>query len=189
LGASTNMWSLLGSSRRYLGEGHTHLLSLLFCITPPPPFLSSLKPNSDDGMDQSSKMRAPQWVWDQVEHLITQPPRSAVIPVPWGVLEYTSRKTSRKMSRKTGEEIKYNTSRSLKSVNSACHLWEKMLQFPGHIYRDRDNNVIGASHFSPTDKILDIVISALGNKGMRRSLVTERRPPVALIYSHVAFNQ
>jgi hypothetical protein len=60
-----------------------------------------------------------------------------------------------------------------------------MLQFPGHMYRDRDNNVIGASHLSPTDS----VIATLGNKGMRRRLGTESRPPVALRYSHVAFNQ
>jgi hypothetical protein len=73
---------------------------------------------------------------------ITQPPRSAVIPLLWGVLEYTL-KTYRKM----GEGIKYNTARSLQSAASAYHLWEKMLQFPGHMYRDRDNNVIGASNF------------------------------------------
>jgi hypothetical protein len=60
-----------------------------------------------------------------------------------------------------------------------------MIQFPGHTYRDRDNNVIGASHLSPTYS----VISTLGNKGTRRLLGTESRPPVALRYSHVAFNQ
>jgi hypothetical protein len=53
------------------------------------------------------------------------------------------------------------------------------------MYRDRDNNVIGASHLSPTDS----VIATLGNKGMRRRLGTESRPPVALRYSNVAFNQ
>jgi hypothetical protein len=53
------------------------------------------------------------------------------------------------------------------------------------MYRNRDNNVIGASHLSPTDR----VIATLGKKGMRRHLGTESRPPVALIYSHVAFNQ
>jgi hypothetical protein len=53
------------------------------------------------------------------------------------------------------------------------------------MYRDRDNNVIGASHFSPTYS----VIATLGNKGMRRRLGAESRPPVALRYSHVAFNQ
>jgi hypothetical protein len=111
---------------------------------------------------------------------ITQPPRSAVIPLLWGVLEYTLQ-----TPQKTGEKIKYNTSRSLQSAASAYHLWEKMLQFPGHMYRDRDNNVIGASHFSPTDS----VIATLGNKGMSRRLGTESRPPVALRYSHVAFNQ
>jgi hypothetical protein len=60
-----------------------------------------------------------------------------------------------------------------------------MLELLGHMYRDRDNNVIGASHFSPTDS----VIATLGNKGMMRRLGTESRPPVALRYSHVAFNQ
>jgi hypothetical protein len=111
---------------------------------------------------------------------ITQPPRSAVIPLLWAVLEYTLQ-----TSRKTGEGIKYNTARSLQSAASAYHLWEKMLQFPGHMYRDRDNNVIGASHLSPTDS----VITTLSNKGMRRRLGTDSRPPVALRYSHVAFNQ
>jgi hypothetical protein len=53
------------------------------------------------------------------------------------------------------------------------------------MYWDRDNNVIGASHLSPTDS----VITTLGNKGMRRRLDTESRPPVALRYSHVAFSQ
>jgi hypothetical protein len=112
--------------------------------------------------------------------LITQPPRSAVIPLLWGVLEYTLQ-----TSQKKGEGIKYNTSRSLQSAASAYHLWEKMLQFPAHMYRDRDNNVIGASHFSPTDS----VIATLGNKGMMRRLGTKIRPPAALIYSHVTFNQ
>jgi hypothetical protein len=60
-----------------------------------------------------------------------------------------------------------------------------MIQFPGHMYRDRDNNVIGDSHLSPTYS----VIATFGNKRMRRRLVTESRPPVALKYSHVAFNQ
>jgi hypothetical protein len=111
---------------------------------------------------------------------ITQPPRSAVIPLMWGVLEYTLQ-----TSRKTGEGIKYNTARSLQLATSAYHLWDKMLQFPGHMYRDRDNNVIGASHLSPTDS----VIVTLGHKGMRRRLGTESRPPVFLVYIHVAFNQ
>jgi hypothetical protein len=97
---------------------------------------------------------------------ITQPPHSA---------------TSRKM----GEGIKYNTARTVQSVASAYHLWEKMLKFPSCIYRDRDNNVIGASQLSPTDS----VIATLGNKGTRRRLGTESSPPVALRYSHVAFNQ
>jgi hypothetical protein len=110
---------------------------------------------------------------------ITQPPRSAVIPLLWAVLEYTLQ-----TSRKTGEGIKYNTARSLQSAASAYHLWDKMLQFPGHMYRDRDNNVIGASHLSPTDS----VIATLSNKCMMRRLGTESRPPVALRYSHVAFN-
>jgi hypothetical protein len=39
---------------------------VLYCL---PPFVRSLKTNSDDGMDPPSKMRAPQWVRDQVEHL------------------------------------------------------------------------------------------------------------------------
>jgi hypothetical protein len=111
---------------------------------------------------------------------ITQSPRLAVIPLLWGVLEYTLQ-----TSRKTGEGIKYNTDRSLQSAASAYHLWEKMLQFPGHMYRDRDNNLIGASRLSP----IDSVIATLVNKGMRRRLGTESRPPVSLRYSHVAFNQ
>jgi hypothetical protein len=111
---------------------------------------------------------------------ITQPPRSAVIPLLWGVLEYTLQ-TSLKM----GEGIKYNTARSLQSAASAYHLWEKMLLFPGNMYRDRDNNAIGASHFSPTDS----VISTPGNKCMRRRLGTGSRPAVDLRYSHVSFNQ
>jgi hypothetical protein len=111
---------------------------------------------------------------------ITQPPRLAVIPLLWAVLEYTLQ-----TPQKTREGIKYNTARSLQSAASAYHLWEKMLQFPGHMYRDRDNNVIGASHLSPTE----IVIATLSNKGTRRRLGTESRPPVALQYSHVAFNQ
>jgi hypothetical protein len=96
------------------------------------------------------------------------------------VLEYTLQ-----TSRKKGEGIKYNTDRSLQSAASAYHLWDKMLQFPIHMYRDRDNNAIGASYLSPTY----CVISTLGNKGMRRRLGTEISPPVALRYSHVAFNQ
>jgi hypothetical protein len=34
-----------------------------------PPFIHSLRPNSDNVMDQSSKIRAPQWIRDQVEHV------------------------------------------------------------------------------------------------------------------------
>jgi hypothetical protein len=83
------------------------------------------------------------------------------------------------------EGIKYNTASSLHSEASAYHLWGKMLQFPGHMYRDKDNNVIGDSQLSPTDS----VITTLGNKCMRRRLGTDSRPPFALIYSHVAFNQ
>jgi hypothetical protein len=41
-----------------------------------------------------------------------------------------------------GEGIGY----IIQSVASTYHLWEKMFQFPTHMYRDRDNNVIGASH-------------------------------------------
>jgi hypothetical protein len=111
---------------------------------------------------------------------ITQNPRSTVIPLFWAVLEYTLR-----TSRNTGEGNKYNTSRSLQSAATAYRLWEKMLQFPGHVYRDRENNVIGASHLSP----MDSVIATLSNKGMRMCMGTESRPPVSLQYSHVAFNQ
>jgi hypothetical protein len=53
------------------------------------------------------------------------------------------------------------------------------------MYRYRDNNVIEASHLSPTDS----VITTLDIKGMMRRLGTEIRPPVALRYIHVAFNQ
>jgi hypothetical protein len=60
-----------------------------------------------------------------------------------------------------------------------------MLQFPGYMYRDRDNNVIGASHLSPTDS----AVATVGNKCTRRRMGTESRPPVSLRYSHVAFNQ
>jgi hypothetical protein len=65
-----------------------------------------------------------------------------------------------------GEGMKYNTGRSLQSAASVYHLWDKMLQFPTHTYRDRDKNVIGAYYLSPTDS----VIFTLGNKGMRRRL-------------------
>jgi hypothetical protein len=111
---------------------------------------------------------------------ITHPPRSAVIPLLWGVLEYTLQ-----TSRKTGEGIKYKTARSLQAAASAYQLWEKMLQFHGRMYRDRDNNVIGAYHLSPTDS----VIATLGNKGIMMRLGTYIRPPVSLRYSHAAFNQ
>jgi hypothetical protein len=53
------------------------------------------------------------------------------------------------------------------------------------MYRDRDNNVIGGPHLSLTDS----VIATLGNTGMRRRLGTESRPPVAIRYSQVDFNQ
>jgi hypothetical protein len=96
------------------------------------------------------------------------------------VLEYTLQE-----SRETGEGIKYNTVRSLQSAASAYHLWEKMLQFPTHMYWNRDSNVIGASHLSPTDS----VISILSNTCMIMRLGTDIRPPVAFRYSHVAFNQ
>jgi hypothetical protein len=99
---------------------------------------------------------------------ITQPPRSAVIPLLWGVLENTLQ-----TSQKTREGINYNTARSLQSEASVYHLWDKMLQFLGHMYRDRDNNVIWDSHLSPTDSVL----ATLGNNGMRRRLDTESRPP------------
>jgi hypothetical protein len=111
---------------------------------------------------------------------ITQPPWLAVISLLWGVLEYTLQ-----TSQKTGEGIKYNTIISLQSAASVYHLWEKMIQFPGHMHRDRDNNVIGASHLSPTDS----VIATLGNKGTRRRLSTDSRPPVAHKYINLDFNQ
>jgi hypothetical protein len=56
---------------------------------------------------------------------ITHPLRSAVIPLLWGVLEYTLQ-----TSPKTGEGIEYNTARSLQSVASAYHLWEKNAPIP-----------------------------------------------------------
>jgi hypothetical protein len=108
------------------------------------------------------------------------PAVSITQPLLGRVLEYTLQ-----ASLKTGEGIKYNTARSLQSAASVYHLWEKMLQFPTHMYRDRYNNVIGASHISPTDS----VIATLGNKCMRRCLGTEIRPPVALGCCHVDFNQ
>jgi hypothetical protein len=46
--------------------GREHSTLVPFVLYYLPPFVSSLKSNSDDGMDLSSKMRAPQWVWDQV---------------------------------------------------------------------------------------------------------------------------
>jgi hypothetical protein len=49
--------------------GRTHSPLVPFVLYYLPPFVRSLKTNSDDGMDPSSKMRAPQWVRDQVEHL------------------------------------------------------------------------------------------------------------------------
>jgi hypothetical protein len=60
-----------------------------------------------------------------------------------------------------------------------------MLQFPVHIYRDRENNKIRASHLSPTDS----VIATLVNKRMIRCLGSASRHPVALRYSQLAFNQ
>jgi hypothetical protein len=111
---------------------------------------------------------------------ITQPPRSVAIPLLWGVLEYTLQ-----TSWKTGEGIKYNTVMILQPADSAYHLWEKMLQFPTHMYRYRDNNVIGASHVSPTYS----VIATLSNTCMIRRLGTESRPPVAIRHSHVTLNQ
>jgi hypothetical protein len=116
--------------------------------------------------------RSAQKFWAEIRH--------RPLPLIMGVLEYTLQ-----TSQKTGEGIKYNTAISLQSAASAYHLWEKMLQFLGHMYRDRDNNVIGASHLSPTDS----VIAILGNKGMRRRLSTESIPLVSLRYSHVALNQ
>jgi hypothetical protein len=60
-----------------------------------------------------------------------------------------------------------------------------MLQVPGHMYRERENNVTGDSHVSPTDS----GIATLGNKGMSSRLGTESRPPLSLRYRHVDFNQ
>jgi hypothetical protein len=60
-----------------------------------------------------------------------------------------------------------------------------MIQSPTNMYRYRDDTVIGASYFSPTD----IVIATLGNKGVKRRLGTESIPPVTLRYNHVYFNQ
>jgi hypothetical protein len=99
---------------------------------------------------------------------INRPPRLVIIPLLWGVLEYTLQ-----ASRKTGKGIKYNPARSLQSAASACHLWEKMLQFPSHMYRDMDSNVIGAPWLSPTDS----VIATLGKRCTRRRLGTENSPP------------
>jgi hypothetical protein len=48
---------------------------------------------------------------------INQPPRSAVILLLWGVLEYTLQ-----TSRKTGEGIKCNTARSLQSLIPRSHI-------------------------------------------------------------------
>jgi hypothetical protein len=112
---------------------------------------------------------------------ITQPLRSALSPLLWGVFEY-----SLQTSRKTEEGIKYNTAWSLQSAASSYHLWEKMLQFPTKIYTDKDNSVIGAPHLPPTD----IIIATLCKNGMMRHLGTETRPPVALRqHSHIAFHQ
>jgi hypothetical protein len=49
--------------------GRTHSPIVPFVLYYLPPFVRSLKTNSDDGMDPSSKMQASQWVPDQVEHL------------------------------------------------------------------------------------------------------------------------
>jgi hypothetical protein len=49
------------------GRAHSPLVPFVLCYLPP--FVSSIKTNSDDGMDPTSKMRPPQWVRDQVEYL------------------------------------------------------------------------------------------------------------------------
>jgi hypothetical protein len=49
------------------GRAHSPLVPFILHYLPP--FVSFLKANSDDGMDQFSKMGAPQWFWDQGEHL------------------------------------------------------------------------------------------------------------------------
>jgi hypothetical protein len=49
--------------------GRAHSPLVLFVLYYLPPFVRSLKTDREDGMDPSSEMRAPQWVWDQVEHL------------------------------------------------------------------------------------------------------------------------
>jgi hypothetical protein len=49
--------------------GRIHSPLVPFVLYYLPPFVRSLKTNSDDGMDPSSKIRAPQWVRYPVEHL------------------------------------------------------------------------------------------------------------------------
>jgi hypothetical protein len=49
------------------GRAHSPLAPFVLYYFPT--VICYLKPNSGDGIDQSSKMRAPQWVRDQVEHL------------------------------------------------------------------------------------------------------------------------
>jgi hypothetical protein len=49
--------------------GMTHPPLVPFVLYYLPPFVRSLKTNSNDGMDPCSKVQAPQWVRDQVEHL------------------------------------------------------------------------------------------------------------------------
>jgi hypothetical protein len=50
------------------GRAHSHLVP--FVLYYHPPFACSLKTNSDDGIDPPSNMLAPQWVRDQVEHVL-----------------------------------------------------------------------------------------------------------------------
>jgi hypothetical protein len=49
------------------GRAHSPLVPFVLYYLPP--FVRSLKTDRDNGMNPSSKMREPQWVWDQVENL------------------------------------------------------------------------------------------------------------------------
>jgi hypothetical protein len=54
---------------KYKPWGRAHSPLVPFVLYYLPPFVSSLQTDRDNGMDPFSKMRAPQWVRDQVEHL------------------------------------------------------------------------------------------------------------------------
>jgi hypothetical protein len=49
------------------GRAHSPLVPFVLYYLPP--FVRFIKTDRDNGMDSSSKMRSPQWVPDQVEHL------------------------------------------------------------------------------------------------------------------------